>query len=71
MRAIQLGLIDAGGSTRSLSVLLSAVKTGLRTHTALEIAHMSVCCVRVVFISLRAPDCAATIREWHLLEGGV
>ena len=71
MQAIQLGLIDAGSSTRSLSVLLSAVKTGLRTCTALEIAHVSMCCMKVVFISLGAPDCAATIREWCLFEGGV
>ena len=71
MWAIQLGLIDAGGSTHNLSVLLSAVKTGLRMHTALEIAHVFVCYVRVVFILLRAPDCVATIQEWRLFEGGV
>ena len=39
MRAIQLGLIDPGRSTHSLSVLLSAVETSLRTQTALEIAQ--------------------------------
>ena len=33
MRVIQLGLIDAGSSTCSLSVLLSAVETSLRTCT--------------------------------------
>ena len=37
MQTIQLGQIDAGSS--SLSVLLSAVETRLRTRTALEIAH--------------------------------
>ena len=36
---IQLGMIDAGSSTRSFSVLLSAVETSLRTWTALEIAQ--------------------------------
>ena len=36
---IQLGLIDAGSSMRSLSVLLSAMETSLRTRTALEIAQ--------------------------------
>ena len=35
MRAIQL--IDAGSRTRSLSLLLSAMETSLRTRTALEI----------------------------------
>ena len=39
MRAMQLGLIDAGSSTCSLSVLLSTVETSLRTRTALEIAQ--------------------------------
>jgi len=33
MQAIQLGLIDAGSSTPSLSVLLSAMETSLRTWT--------------------------------------
>ena len=39
MRAIQLGLIDAGSSMHSLSVLLSAVEMSLRTQTGLEIAQ--------------------------------
>ena len=39
MRAIQLGLIDAGSSAHSLSVLLSVVKTSLWTQTALEIVQ--------------------------------
>ena len=34
MLAIQLGLIDPGSSMRSISVLLSAVETSLRTWTA-------------------------------------
>ena len=36
---IQLGLIDAGSGTRSLSVPLSTLETSLRTHTVLEIAQ--------------------------------
>ena len=39
MRILQLGLINAGSSTGSLSVLLSAMKTHPRTWTALEIAQ--------------------------------
>ena len=39
MRAIQIAMIDAGSSTCSLSVLLLAVETSLRTWTALEIAQ--------------------------------
>ena len=39
MRAIQLGHINAGSSTHSLSVLLSAMEMSLRTQTALEIAQ--------------------------------
>ena len=36
---MQLGLIDAGSSTRSLSVLLSAMETSLRTQITLETAQ--------------------------------
>ena len=39
MRVIQLGLIDAGSSMHSLSVLLSAVETSLGTRKTLEIAQ--------------------------------
>ena len=39
MWTIQLGLIDDGSNTHSLSVLLSAKKMSLRTHTVLEIAQ--------------------------------
>ena len=39
MWAIQLGLIDAGSDTHSLSVRLSAVEMRLRTQTALEITQ--------------------------------
>ena len=39
MRGLQLGLIDAGSSTGSLSVLLSAVETNHRPQTAQEIAE--------------------------------
>ena len=38
MRAIQLGLIDPGSTTCSLSVLLLAVEMSLWSQTALEIA---------------------------------
>ena len=56
MRVIQLGLIDAGSYTRSLSVLLSAVEIvpavemSLRTQTAVEIAQkvsVATICTRV------------------------
>ena len=40
MRVIQLGLIDTGSTSHSLSVLLSAVVTSLRKRTALEIAQL-------------------------------
>ena len=83
MRAMQTGLIDAGSSVCSLSVLLSAVVTSLSTHTALGDSSVyiggnyqytcscTMCTshgyyLRVVFISLRASDCAATIR-WRCL----
>ena len=36
---IQLCLIDAGSSTHSISVLLSAVERNFRTHTALVVTH--------------------------------
>ena len=39
MRTLQLDLINAGSSTHSLSVLLLAMETSLRTQTALEIAQ--------------------------------
>jgi len=39
MQAIQLGLVDAGSSTHSLSVLLSAVEMSLRTQTTLKTAQ--------------------------------
>ena len=55
----QLGLIDAGSSMCSLSVLLSAVKTSLRPQSRCYYS-------RVTFFSLRASDCAATIWGQHL-----
>ena len=36
---IQIGMIEAGSSMHSLSVLLSAVKMSLRTCTILKIAQ--------------------------------
>ena len=68
MRAIQVGLIDTGSSTRSLSVLLSAMETSLRTQTPLEITQW----VSVAIISTRIrPPCilaVATIWGWHLFS---
>ena len=56
MRAIQVGMIDAGSSMRILSVLLSAVETSLRTQTDLEIAQLA----STAIISMR-------IRVLHIL----
>ena len=72
MDDIQIGMIDIGISTCSLSVLLSAMEMSLRTRTDLEITHAAQAscgyCSKLAFISLIAPDCAATIRGWHLIE---
>ena len=68
MWAIQLGLIDAGSSMRSLSVLLSAMVMSLRTRTALEITQWA----SLTNISIR--NCAlrilamAIIQEWRLFR---
>ena len=86
MRGIQLGLIGTGSSTRSLSVLLSAVEMGLRTQTAQEQGSVATIIsthvrvptysdrsyyLRAAFILFGAADCAASIRGWRLFEGGV
>ena len=62
MKGLQLGLIDAGSSTRSLSVLLSAVETSHRTRRALEIAQEAL--AGIISRRVRAPRilaAAATI----------
>ena len=66
MWAIQLGLIDTGSSTRSLSVLLSAVEI----RTALEIAQLA--SETIISPRVRAPCilALATIREQRLFGGG-
>ena len=67
MRVIQLGLIDSGSSTHSLSVLLSAVETSLRTHTALEIAQLltEIISTHVHVLLILA---TATIQGWRLFH---
>ena len=66
MWVIQLGLTDAGSSTRNLLVLLSAVEMSLRTQTALEIAQWA--WVGIIVQHIHAPHilAAATIRGRHL-----
>ena len=61
-------LIDDGSSTPSLSVLLSAVETSLRTQTALEIAQWV--SVALISVRIRAPCilAAATIWGWRLFH---
>ena len=58
MRAIQLGMIDTGSSTCSLSVLLSAVEMSLRTWTGLEIAQWA--SVAIISTHVRVPCILAT-----------
>ena len=81
---IQLGLIDADSSACSLSVLLSAVETSVRTYSPRDSSvrvggnyqYIRLCAActsrgyysRVVFILLRASDCVTTIRGWRLIE---
>ena len=66
MRGLQLGLIDAGSSTGSLSVLPSAVETNHRPQTAQEIAEgVSTGIVSTRFHALRILA-MATIRGWCL-----
>ena len=61
-------LIGDGSSTPSLSVLLSAVETSLRTQTALEIAQWV--SVALISVRIRAPCilAAATIWGWRLFH---
>ena len=69
-QAIQLGLIDAGSSMCSLSVLLSAVEMSLRTQIALEIAQWAPATIISTHVRALCILVAATIRGWLLLEGG-
>ena len=82
MRAIQLGLIDAGSTCimHSLSVLLSAMKTSLRTRTGLEIAHWASVAIISTWVRVLCILATATIRGqclfclellivWLLFEG--
>ena len=59
MKGLQLGLIDSGSSTRSLSVLLSTVETSLRTRTALEIAQGAL--AGIISTRIRAPRILAAV----------
>ena len=63
MWAIQKGMIGAGSSTRSLSVLLSAVETSLRTRTALEIAQFALAASISMRICALCTLAVATIHE--------
>ena len=62
MWVIQIGMIDTGSSTCSLSVLLSAVEMSLRTLTGLEIIQWATC--------ICAPHILATATIWgrHLFR---
>ena len=82
VQVIQWQLLDAVSSTHSLTVLLLDVETSHTTQTALVLAQWlssEIICIcvhssrryysRAVFISLRASDCAATIRWQWQFEG--
>ena len=66
MRGVQLGLIDAGSSTHSLSVTveMSLEHEEIRSSGSIGGNYYS----RMVFISLGGPDCADTIRGRHPIE---
>ena len=66
MWAIQLGLIDAGSSTWSLSVLLSAVETSFRTWTPLEIAQWAIAAIISMHVHVQRILAMATNPGWHL-----
>ena len=70
IRAIQLGLVDTGSRTRSLSVQLLAVETSRRTQTALALAwwqSAAVTCTRICVPHILA---MATIQPQLLFKGG-
>ena len=60
--AIQKGMIDTGSSTHSLSLLLSAVWTSLRTQTGLEIAQWAL--AASISIHICAP-CTLVVATIH------
>ena len=64
MEAIQLGLVDAGSSTHSLSVLLWAMETSLRTRTALEIAQWALAASISMRICVPCTLAVAIIRRY-------
>ena len=68
MWAIQLGLIYTGSSTRSLSVLLSAMEMSPRTQTGLEITQWA--SVAIISMCVRVPCilAMATIQGWRLFH---
>ena len=66
MRAIKLGLIDAASGTHSLSFLLSAVETGLRTRTALEITQWA--SAAMISTRVRVPRILAAATTWGRCE---
>ena len=64
IRGLQLALLDTSSSTRSLSVLLSAVETSLRTRKAQEIAQGG----SAVIISTHVIQATAILFEGGRLE---
>ena len=68
MWVIQLGLIDTGSSTHSLSVLLSAMEMSPRTQTGLEITQWA--SVAIISMCVRVPCilAVATIQGWCLFH---
>ena len=67
IRAIQRRLLDAGSSTRNLSVLLSAMKKSFTTRTALKSVSL-VTVVRIIRIRVRVPHVAAANIRWRGLN---
>ena len=65
--AIQLGLIDVGSSTCSLSGLLSAVETSLRAQTGLVIAQWASAAIFSMRVCVQHILAVATIRGQCLL----
>ena len=66
MRVVQLDMIDAGSSTRNLSVQLSVVETSLRTQTALEIAQGASAAIISTHFHVLRILAVATNRGWYL-----
>lgn len=74
VRVMQWQLLNTISSTRSFSVMLSALERDFTTRTgsASLLTVTLTCCecaaYTVAFISLRTSECAATIQGWHLFE---